>query len=103
MSTENGEFVGDVNAHKSAECDWYEMGIVIEAKHRGKGYASEGLNLLLHHAFMDMGAKAVHNDFESSRTAAIKAHEHAGFHVYKEENGIIELLITKEEFLSTEL
>lgn len=102
VSTENGEFVGDVNVHKSAEHDWYEMGIAIEARHRGKGYASEGLRLLLSHAFIDMGAKAVHNDFESSRTAAIKAHEHAGFRGYKEENGIIELLITKEEFLSTE-
>ena len=102
VNAENGELVGDVNVHKSTEHDWYEMGIVIEAKHRGKGYANEGLHLLLHHAFADMGAKAVHNDFESSRTAAIKAHEHAGFHIYKEENGIMELLITKEEFLSTE-
>ena len=102
LNAENGEFVGDVNLHKSAGHDWYEMGIVIEAKHRGKGYASEGLRLLLRHAFEEMGANAVHNDFESSRTAAIKAHEHAGFRKYKEENGIIELIITKEQFLSTE-
>lgn len=102
VSTENGEFAGDVNLHKSAGHDWYEMGIVIEAKHRGKGYASEGLRLLLRHAFEEMGANAVHNDFESSRTAAIKAHEHAGFRKYKEENGIIEFIITKEQFLSTE-
>ena len=101
-NAENGEFVGEVNAHKNREHDWYDMGIVIEAKHRGKGYSGEGLRLLLRHAFTKMGAKAVHNDFESSRTAALKAHEHAGFHKYKEENDIIELLITKEEFLSTE-
>lgn len=102
VNTENGEFVGEVNAHKSVGHDWYDMGIVIEAKHRGKGYANEGLHLLLHHAFIDMGAIAVHNSFEKSRNAALKAHEHAGFCKYSEENGVIELAITKERFLNTE-
>lgn len=102
VNTENGEFVGEVNAHKSVGHDWYNMGIVIEAKHRGKGYANEGLRLLLHHAFIDMGAMAVHNSFEKSRNAALKAHEHAGFCKYSEENGVIELAITKERFLNTE-
>lgn len=102
VNTENGEFVGDVNVHKSAGQDWYDMGIVIEAKHRGRGYANEGLRLLLHHAFVDMGAKEVHNRFENSRTAALKAHEHAGFYRSKEENEMAELVITRERFLSTE-
>ncbi len=102
VNTENGEFVGEVNVHKSVGHDWYDMGIVIEAKHRGKGYANEGLRLLLHHAFIDMGAMAVHNSFEKSRNAALKAHEHAGFCKYSEENGVIELAITKERFLNTE-
>lgn len=102
VNTENGEFVGEVNVHKSVGHDWYDMGIVIEAKHRGKGYANEGLRLLLHHAFIDMGAMAVHNSFEKSRNAALKAHEHAGFCKYREENGVIELAITKERFLNTE-
>lgn len=102
VNTENGEFVGDVNVHKNAGQDWYDMGIVIEAKHRGKGYANEGLRLLLRHAFVDMGAKEVHNCFEISRTAALRAHEHAGFCKYSEENGIIELAVTKKRFLSTE-
>ena len=102
VNTENGEFVGEVNAHKSVGHDWYDMGIVIEAKHRGKGYANEGLRLLLHHAIIDMGAMALHNSFEKSRNAALKAHEHAGFCKYSEENGVIELAITKERFLNTE-
>lgn len=102
VNTENGEFVGEVNAHKSVGHDWYDMGIVIEAKHRGKGYANEGLRLLLHHAFIDMGAMAVHNSFEKSRNAALKAHEHAGFCKYSEENGVIELAIAKEQLLNTE-
>ena len=102
VNTENGEFVGEVNAHKSVGHDWYDMGIVIEAKHRGKGYANEGLRLLLHHAFIDMGAMALQKKKKKSRNAALKAHEHAGFCKDSEENGVIELAITKERFLNTE-
>ena len=93
-----GVFVGEVNVHKNEKANWYDMGIVIEAKHRGKGYAVDTLKLLLQYAFEKLGAEAVHNDFEDSRTAAIKTHLSAGFSEYKRENGIIELLITKEQY-----
>ena len=94
----DGEYVGEVNVHKNKKMKWYDMGIVIEAKHRGKGYAVRALNLLLEQAFGKLGAKAVHNDFEENRTAAVKTHLAAGFKEYKKQNGIIELLITKEQY-----
>ena len=94
----NGEFIGEVNVHKNETMNWYDMGIVIEAKHRGKGYAVRALKLLLAQAFDKLGAKAVHNDFEDTRDAAVKTHLAAGFKEYKRENGILELLITKEQF-----
>lgn len=94
----NGEFIGEVNVHENKEKNWYDMGIVIEAKHRGKGYAVTALKLLLEQAFDRLGAKAVHNDFEDVRNAAVKTHLAAGFKEYKRENGILELLITKEQF-----
>ena len=47
VNTENGEFVGEVNAHKSVGHDWYDMGIVIEAKHRGKGACFCTMHLLI--------------------------------------------------------
>lgn len=94
----DGKFLGEVNVHKSQSEPWHEMGIVLEAKYRGKGYAVEALELLLQHAFDEMGVLAVHNDFEDVRDAAVKTHLSAGFKEYKRENGLLELLITKEEW-----
>ena len=41
----DGAFVGDVNYHSSPEQDWCDMGIVIYAPERGKGYGRQGLSL----------------------------------------------------------
>lgn len=61
----------------------------------------DDLSLLLEHAFEKLGAKAVHNDFEDARDAAVRTHLACGFQEYKRENGIIELLITKETYKSS--
>ena len=74
------------------------MGIVLEAKYRGKGYSVIALQLLLQHVFEKMGAEAVHNDFEENRIAAAQAHLSAGFTRYRQENGILEVLITREQY-----
>lgn len=94
----DGEFIGEVNAHRNADAGWYEMGIVLEAKYRGKGYAVTALWLLLKYVFETMGAKAVHNEFEEERSAAVKTHLSVGFTRYRQENRILELLITKEQY-----
>lgn len=98
MRKSDGAFLGEVNLHKSAEHNWHEMGIVLEARYRGMGYSTEALSLLLKHAFNVMGADAVHNDFESSRLAALHAHLTAGFSVLQESNGVIELVLTREQY-----
>ena len=94
---DDGAFIGEVNVHKSSEED-YDMGILIEAKYRGQGYSKEALNLLLKHAFEEMGAKAVHNVFEDERDAAMKVHLDCGFREVSRENGIIHLMITSDEY-----
>lgn len=95
---EDRAFIGEVNVHKSAAAPWYEMGIVLEAKYRGQGYAAQALKLLLKYAFESLNAEAVHNDFEVTRNAAVRTHLAAGFSEYKRENGILELLITQEKW-----
>lgn len=100
---EDGAFIGEVNLHKNSEKDWYEMGIVLEAKYRGKGYATEALELLLKYAFEELNINAVHNDFEIWRGAAEKTHLSSGFKKYKSENGILELIITKEMYFNNKL
>lgn len=98
VRTQDNAYIGEVNTHKNNISDWYEMGIVLEAKHRGMGYAVEALKLLLNYAFHSLGAKAVHNDFEETRTAAVRTHLSAGFCEYAKHDGIIELLITREQY-----
>lgn len=97
---EDGAFIGEVNVHRNSDQPWYEMGIVIEARHRGRGYAAEALRLLLAHAFEIMGVEAVHNDFEDVRDAAVKAHLAAGFTKYRREGNILELMITREQYFA---
>ena len=98
VRTEDNTYIGEVNVHKSSNADWYEMGIVLETKYRGMGYAVEALKLLLKYAFETLGAQVVHNDFEETRTAAVRTHLSAGFTEYAKHDGIIELLITKEQY-----
>lgn len=94
----DGAFLGEVNLHQNSSGNWYDMGIVLEAAFRGKGYSTEALRLLLTEAFDRLGASEVRNDFEPERSAALKAHLAAGFRVIGEENGVVRVGITKEEF-----
>ena len=96
---EDDTFIGEVNIHKSHGEPWHEMGIVLEAKYRCQGYATEALNLLLTHAFNKLNITAIHNSFEEMRTAAVYTHLSAGFTEYHRENGLLEVLITKVQWI----
>ncbi len=67
------------------EVCWYGhgegMGVVIHAPHRGKGYAQEGLRLLIDRAFSHEDVTHLCNEFEEHRTAALHVHLAAGFRV----------------------
>ena len=92
----DGAFVGDVNFHHNPDKDWWDMGIVIYAPERGKGYGKQGLQLLVDRAFRVAGISCLHNEFEATREAAYHIHKAVGFREVGEENGIIQLLLTKE-------
>ena len=93
----DGSFVGDVNFHYTPDRNWWDMGIVIYAPERGKGYGKQGLELLLEHAFTH-GVRVLHNDFEATRDAAYHIHRAVGFEEVGRENGIIQLELTKEMY-----
>ena len=95
----DGVFVGDVNYHKNPERDWCDMGIVIYAPERGKGYGLQGLLLLLERAFRVDGVSRLHNDFETTRGAAYHIHRAAGFRETGLACGIVQLELTREEYL----
>ena len=92
------QFIGEVNLHYNSKNDWYDMGIVIESKFRGKGYSKDALNLLLETAFTTYTARAVHNDFENTRDIAYKLHLSAGFKIISSNENIIDLLIKRKDY-----
>lgn len=98
----DGAWIGDVNFHYTPERDWWDMGIVIFAPYRGKGYAVPALRLMLDHAFRDCGVARIHNDFEVARNevAALKTHLAAGFKELGVEDGFLQMMITREEYLA---
>ena len=75
------------------------MGIVIYAPYRGKDYAVPALKLLLDHAFRDCDISRLHNDFETTRDAAWSIHRKVGFKEMGVEDGLLQMMITKEEYL----
>ena len=94
----DGAFVGDVNFHRDPERDWWDMGIRVYAPERGKGYGRQGLTLLLDRAFRVDGIARLHNDFEDARGAALHLHRALGFREIGQEDGVVQLLLTKEEY-----
>jgi len=97
----DGQWIGDVNFHHTPDKGWWDMGIVICAAYRGRGYAEPALRLMLDHAFRDCGVDCIHNDFEAARDAAWKAHLAVGFRDAGTKDGIRHLLLAREEYLAT--
>ena len=96
----DGAFVGDVNFHHNAGRRWHDMGIVIYAPERGRGYGAQGLRMLIDRAFRTAGISRLHNEFETARGAAYRIHRAAGFREAGLENGVIRLELTREEYFA---
>ena len=98
----DGAWIGDMCFHYTPEKDWWDMGIVMYAPFRGKGYAGPALKLMLDHAFRDCGIFRIHNDFEVARNeiGAWETHRKAGFRELGVEDGFLHMMITKEEYLA---
>lgn len=95
----DGAFVGDVNYHLNGQGTQHDMGILIYAPERGKGYGKAGLRLLADKALRVDGVPALHNDFEPTRDAAFRIHKAAGFREAGTADGILHLVLTREDYL----
>lgn len=100
--SEDGAWIGDVNFHDTPDRNWWDMGIVIYAPYRGKGYAVPALKLMLDRAFRVCKISRIHNDFELARKeeSAWQAHFSAGFREVSRENGWLAVEVTREEYLA---
>ena len=97
----DGAFVGDVNYHLVPGNTWHEIGIVVYAPERGKGYGGQGLRLLLDRAFIVDVVARLRNEFEVTRAAACSIHRATGFREIEIAGGIVHLELTREEYLRT--
>ena len=95
----DGAFIGDVNFHHDPDRDWWDMGIVIHAPERGKGYGKQGLRLLCDRAFRVAGVSRLHNEFETTRNAAYHIHRAVGFRESGAKHDCVQLELTKEEWI----
>ena len=85
-------FVGDINFHPSnLNPHARDIGIVIKNEFRGQGYGKIGLRLLIKKAFSFDSIKALCNNFEKERIAALKIHKDLGFKILDESKGILYL------------
>ncbi|GEM_PF-225467 len=94
----DGAFVGYVDYHLAPDTGRTEIGIVIRASERGRGYGKQGLALLIARAFEKDGIPALYNRFEPTREAALRIHKELGFREVGAENGDLILRLTKEEY-----
>lgn len=87
--------IGEVDIHWSGYCQKYIIGIVIEAKYRGKDYAEEALNLLCDIAFNELKLNKIYDDFPATRIAAEKVFSKIGF--IREDDEFV--VLTKERYI----
>lgn len=104
---ETGAFVGEVNFHTPSSGRDADMGVVLFAPYRGRGYGASALELLLRRAFMRNGVQRLCNCFEPDRTTALAIHRAAGFRRvgtttarrFGREVELVELELDRETFL----
>ena len=103
-----GDFICEVCFHYTDEKDWHDMGVLLCAPYRARGYGARCLDLLLYHAFVVCGIDRLHNDFEETRSAALSIHKKVGFLEtgesrilrFGESVRVVDLLLTKERYFA---
>ena len=79
VDKESNENVGEIYFYKDDEVNAYSMGIVIEAKYRGKGYSKEALIELKKVAFEKYNVNALSDQIPKYRVGALRVFEDVGF------------------------
>lgn len=103
----SGAFIGEVSFHPG-EGPWSELGVVLHAPYKGRGYGRAALELLAHRAFVDQGLPALRNTFEPERTAALAVHRAVGFREvgrdamarFGRSQALLALELTREDYLA---
>ncbi|MFO7895511.1 MAG: GNAT family N-acetyltransferase [Candidatus Cloacimonadales bacterium] len=81
--------IGEVALRFDQANNTHIISLIIEAKHRGKGYGEQGLHLLLEKAFYDLDLEKVADQFPESRTASYRLFKQMGFEIVKTKDDIL--------------
>ena len=98
-----GEVCDDPEAPEISKGNYFLWRLMIDRDEQGKGYGKQGLRLLADRAFRVDGISRLHNDFETTRDAAYRIHKDVGFRKVGIEDGILQLELTREEYLASVL
>ena len=90
---ETGEFVGEACYYYDMETDRHGIGVIIEAKHRNKGYGTQALRLIAQLAFRHPEVECLFMDLPMSRENAIRMALTAGFREELTEDGMCRMTL----------
>lgn len=80
IEDKEGHPVGNINTHSMSRGDgFFEYGLGVKKKYRGKGYASEAIKILLNFCFMELGFRKAEARVYSFNEASIALHRKLGF------------------------
>lgn len=91
-------FVGEVCYFYDGETQAHIVGILIEARHRGKGYCAEGLRALADQAFRRREVALLRCDLPENAASAIAGYRRAGFHPFGGSDGMRMMIFTREDY-----
>lgn len=98
LDVDRGEFVGEVCYFYDMESDVCGTGVLIEHRHRNRGYGTAALRLLAEHAFLQPDVDALFVELPAVRENAVRMYLTAGFRETRSEDGVVRLELTKEAF-----
>ncbi|MDC7292148.1 MULTISPECIES: GNAT family N-acetyltransferase [unclassified Butyrivibrio] len=87
LKDENG-FVGEIAYHYDSEYDGYVADVIIFSKYRGKGYGTQGLELLCS-AAKENGITVLYDDIAIDNTAISLFLKHGFYEDYRTEEKIV--------------
>ena len=96
LNEETGEFVGEVCYFYDMEADAHGAGVLIEHRHRRRGYGTEGLRLLAGHAFSHPEVEKLFMDLPMSREDAIRMALTAGFREEAVEDDVCRMVLERK-------
>ena len=98
LDEETGEFVGEACYFYDMESDAHGTGIIVEHRHRGRGYGTAALRLLAEHAFLQPEVDKLFVELPHSRDDAIRMYLTAGFREAANVEGVVRLEWTREAY-----